>query len=138
MKWVPKISYGSGPTVLTLTYPVKIWTPRVQSVGGRAVSDAGVPESYVIRRDQLLDLSLRFTETEWVAIDTWLAFAQGAQAFDFWLDNTDNTTKYTVYLDKPEPGNGEIAPTRETFIGCFYIPITLRTTAGGRFTTTAL
>ncbi len=133
MKFVPKISYGSGPTVLTLTWPVKIWTPKAQPVGGHAVSDAGVPESFVIRRDQQCEVGIRFNEAEWVSVDTWLAFAQSAQAFDFWFNKDDDATKYTVYLDVPNPGDGEVAPTRETFIECFYIMVTLRTAAGGRF-----
>lgn len=133
MRYIPKVSYGSGPTVLTLTLPIKLWTPMSKPYGGSAVSDAGIPESFIIRRDQCCEIPIRFTEAEWPSVDQWLSFGQGAQAFDFWFDKNDNATKYTVYLEEPKMGDGEVKPTREQFTQHYYISVVLRTTAGGRF-----
>lgn len=133
LKWIPKISYGTLPTVLTLTYPQKLWTPMAQPVGGGAVSDAGIPEAFVIRRDQKCEVTIRFLESEWVAIDTWLTWGQGGNSFDFWFDKNTIGTKYTCYLDSPSLGDGDVSPDRDQFIKAFTINCTLRTTTGTRF-----
>lgn len=133
MKFIPKIVYGSGPTTLTLTTPSKLWSPKAKAIGGGAVSDAGVPESFIVRRDQLCKVEFRFFESEWVAVDTWLAFAQTASAFDFYFDKDVSGTKYTVYMDDPAPGTGDVAPTRDTYTKVFTMPIVIRTTDGSRF-----
>lgn len=131
---VPKIIYGAGPTTLILTYSQKFWTPESMSIGGSNVSDAGVLEAYVIRRDQFVKVEIRFLEAEWAAIDTWLAYAQGGGSFDWYFDNT-LSTHYTCYLEDPKPGSGKISPARDQFAKIMTIKLTLRTTSGTRFTT---
>lgn len=97
------------------------------------MSDAGVPEAYILRRDQLCKVELRFLESEWVSIDTWLASVQSGSAFDYWFNKDDITTKYTCYLDTPKLGDGEVEPSRDAFIKVYTIQVVLRTTAGTRF-----
>jgi hypothetical protein len=136
MKWVPKISYGTGPTVVTFTQAQKLWSPSARDIGGSNKSDAGIPEAFIIRRDQLCDVELRFLESEWATVDTWLAYVIQGFSFDFWFNKTDNATKYTVYLESPKVGD-DIKPKREPYGKVMSLSLTLRTTAGGRFTTGA-
>jgi hypothetical protein len=131
LKFIPKIVYNS--TTLTLTWPQKFWSPKSKPIGGSAVSDAGVPESFIIRRDQLCKTTIRFTEAEWASVDSWLNWAQQANSFDYWFDKNLIGTKYTCYLEEPNLGDGEIDPDREEFGKIFVLPITLRTTNGTRF-----
>lgn len=134
MRYVPKIIHGvGGSTTLTLTLPSKLWTPMSKPHGGSAVSDAGVPESFVIRRDQRVKLDIRFTEAEWIFVDSWLTWGQGAQSFHYWFDKNDVLTDYTVYLDEPNPGDGEVVPVRDSFTKHFAISVVLRTVNNGFF-----
>lgn len=133
MKWIPKIVYGSGPTTLTLTIPQKLWLPRARPRGGSNVSESGVPEGFIIRRDQLCRTELRFYESEWPSIDTWIAAVQSGASFDFWFDKNDILTKYTVYLEDPKLGEGEVEPTRDSYSRVYVLPVTIRTTTGTRF-----
>lgn len=133
LKWVPKIIYGTGPTTLELTWPQKLWTPSSRPIGGSAVSDSGIPESFVIRRDQLCKVEIRFTEAEWLTMDEFLIWAQNANSFDFWFDKDDEDTAYTCYLDDPRIGDGDVTPSREGYPYVFTIPLVLRTTDGSRF-----
>lgn len=84
--FVPKVVYGAGPTTINFIHPQKLWVPKAKPIGGAVVSEAGVPTAYTIRREQLVQLNLRFQEQEWAAVDDWLAFAQSGQPFDFYFD----------------------------------------------------
>lgn len=134
MQYAPKIQYGTVPTTLQLSLPQKLWTPFSRAHGGSNVSDSGVPEAFIIRRDQLVNLDLRFTEAEWPSVAAWLEFVQStAAAFDFWFDPNDVATKYTVYLESPKLGDGTIEPSRDEFREHFSIRVTLRSTSSTRF-----
>jgi hypothetical protein len=133
LPFIPKITYGSGPTVLTLTRPQKLWTPGAKSIGGKNVSESGIPEAFVIRRDQLVKTTIRFDESEWIAIDTWLAFAQTAQAFTYQFDKDVIGTAYTVYLEEPSAGDGDVTPDRDVYPKVMTLQITLRSTTSTRF-----
>lgn len=134
MQYVPKVEYGSGPTVLRFTHWQKLWTPSSQPVGGSNVSDSGVPETFIIRRDQKVDLELRFTEAELASVMAWLEWAQdNATSFYYWFNAEDITTRYSVYLESPSLGDGEIKPDRDEYRSVYSIKVTLRSTNGTRF-----
>ncbi len=135
MKWIPKVDYNS--TTFEFSLPQKLWMPRARPVGGSDVSDAGVPESYVLRREQLMKTELRFFETEWADVDMWLEFVQNSQSFYFWFDKDHISTKYAVFLDMPALGNGEVAPSRDVYTKIYTLPVTIRTTDGSRFSVDA-
>ena len=136
MKWVPKISYGITPTVITFTQTQKLWSVFSRDVGGSNKTDGGIPEAFVIRREQLCEVELGFLESEWATVDAWLANAIQGNSFDFWFNKVDNATKYTVYLESPKAGE-DIKPKRESYGKVYSLSLVLRTTAGGRFTTGA-
>jgi hypothetical protein len=129
---IPKIIYNS--TTLILTYPQKFWTPESMPIGGSNVSDAGVLEAFVIRRDQFVKVEIRFLESEWSSIDTWLAWAQSGNSFDWYFDST-LSAHYTCYLEDPKPGSGKISPVRDEYAKVMTLKLTLRSTTGTKFTT---
>ncbi|HEX2093314.1 MAG TPA: hypothetical protein VHG28_12980, partial [Longimicrobiaceae bacterium] len=102
-------------------------TPVSTAVGGTDVSAAGVPESFIIRRDQSLDVRLVFREREWPALHAWLA----------WMQDTAGTCRFhpdhaaaeyrTCYLETPRVGE-EIRPERGEHPGIYEIGVRLRTT----------
>ena len=134
MRMIPKVVYGHGPTPTTLqfTYPQRLWTPSTSTVGGTNTSAAGVVESFVIRRDQLLDVRLVFTELEWLAVQAWIAWAQdNADVFDFYPDRTGGK-KYTCYLESPKVGE-EVLPERGEYSPTYEITLKLRTSNAEQF-----
>lgn len=129
MRNIPKVVYAGG-TVLLFSLPQRAWTPGSTVVGGTDTSAAGVPETFVVRRDRTLDVRLRFREAEWPAVRAWLEWAQDtAGAFD-WYPDRDLATGHTCYLASP-PAGEEIRPERsESFRGHWEIALRLRTADG--------
>lgn len=127
MRWIPKVEYGNGPATLTLSLPQRLWTPVSTTVGGTDVSAAGVPESFVIRRDQALDVRLVFREAEWPAVHAWLAWMQDtAGTCRFYPDQ--HASQYRgCYLESPRVGE-EIRPERGDHPGIYEIGLRLRAT----------
>jgi hypothetical protein len=133
MKWIPRVVYtrsGSAPTTLDFTLPQRLWTPLSIAVGGSEVSAAGVPESFVIRRDQLLDLRLAFREGEWPAVHAWLAWMQDTAGFCVFYPDRAVGTSRTCYLETPKVGE-EIRPERGDYPGIYELAVRLRSTAPG-------
>jgi hypothetical protein len=128
MKWIPKVRYfKNGVTTLQLTLPQRLWTPVSTAVGGTGVSAAGVPESFVIRRDQSLDLRLVFRESEWPAVHAWLAWMQDTAGNCLFFPNRAASTYYICYLESPKVGE-EIRPERGDYPGIYEIAVRLRST----------
>jgi hypothetical protein len=135
VKWQPKIVYGGGPTTVNMLFGMRPYAPQSKSIGGYGVASGGATASYTQRRDQLMSATLRFFASEWAAIATWLEWAQdnAGTPFTFWLDQNDGATAYTVYLDAPH-NTQDIRPTRSVeYLDMFEIGITLRSSAGTRF-----
>jgi hypothetical protein len=126
MKWIPKVAYGTATLVFSL--PQRLWTPVSTAVGGSDVSAAGVPESFVIRRDQSLDLRLVFREAEWPAVHAWLAWMQDTAGSCRFHPDRDAAGYRTCYLESPKVGE-EIRPERGDHPGIYEIGVRLRATA---------
>lgn len=128
MKFVPRIVYN-GITI-NLTVPQEPWTPAALVVGGSDKSAAGVPESFVVRTEELCEVKLRFTEAELPSVMAWLKWAQkNSGSFTYRFDKNDIATEYTCYLESPAI-NAEIKPSRAEFKRHFGITLKLRTTTG--------
>jgi hypothetical protein len=120
LSFIPKVIYGAGPTTYNFLYPQKLWVPSAKVVGGSNVSEAGVPETFIIRRDQFIKTTIRFSEAEWADVDAWLAYAQAGNAFDFYFDQNaiqnellwsqDLTNAVWVKTRATVSGNIDIAP----------------------------
>lgn len=130
MKWIPKVIYN-GVTV-TLSLPQRPWTPGSTAVGGTDTSAGGVPESFVIRRDQTLDVRLQLWEREWPAVHAWLSWMQGTAGSCQFFPHREDTLNHTCYLDTPKVGE-EIRPERGDFPGTYEIGLRLRDTGGRAF-----
>jgi hypothetical protein len=99
---------GDWTTVL----PARPWTPADETLGGRRVAGSGVPATYIVRRDALLDLTLRLLEAEWDDLLALVTFGQTGGQITWYPDVDDAPgTSFTVYLEAPAPGM-RWAPTR--------------------------
>jgi hypothetical protein len=130
MRMIPKVVYGATTattTTLAFTYPQRLWTPLSTTIGGSNTSAAGITESFVIRRDYLLEVRPVFDETEWPAVHAWIVWAQDnpGQAFRFYPDATAPGDWYDCYLEAPKVGE-EVRPERSEFQRLFEITLRLR------------
>jgi hypothetical protein len=135
MRLIPQVEYGDpGHTVtLSFTYPQRLWTPSSSTVGGTNTSAAGVVESFVIRRDQMIDVRLVFAEREWPAVLAWIAWAQdSAGTFRFWPDATAPSDVFICWLESPKVGE-EVRPERGEFSPTYEITLKLRSADGAAF-----
>lgn len=116
--------YGSGGS-FSPRLPPKPWTPVDMTIGGSRTAAAGVPASYVVRRDSLLEVTLRIDEDEFVDLVNLLTWGQGAESFLFYPDADDLGTSYEVWLESPLAGE-RYSPERTDFLRTFETTITLR------------
>lgn len=124
MRRVPSFSYGS--TTFACSLPALPWTPVDESIGGWRDAASGTPASYVVRRDFLVDLTLRIREGEWTAFDNLLQHGQSAQPIAWTPDLLEAGTTFEVYLVDPKPG-ARYTPTRSNaYPRVFEVTITLR------------
>ncbi len=137
--FIPQVSYGPGPTILTFTHPLTPWGYIHKTVGGFGKSAAGVPEALLIRRERRLATTLTFYESQKTAVETWLEYIiDNAASFIFWLDKDNNATQYTVYLETPHMTEDVTITRHPDYIGAFTVEIVIRTVNNSRFTTNIL
>jgi len=133
LPFAPKIVYPhGGGTTLTLDTPMGYWEPESKGIGGSDLSAAGIPEAFQIRRDELLHVRLRFTESEWSDVRDFIVWAQtNAQTFDFYPDQGSGTN-YECYLHAPELREG-FRPSRMSDPAFYELTIVLRKADGTVF-----
>lgn len=119
-----RFDYGAGG-IFVPRRPPRPWTPIDASIGGSRTAAAGVPAGYVVRRDALLELTLRLDEDEWVELVNLIDYGQQGEAFLWTPDTAELGTNYPVYLEEPTPG-GRFAPQRTDFPRVLEAAITLR------------
>ena len=92
---------GDWTTVL----PTRPWTPLDETLGGRRVAASGLPATYVVRRDALLELPVRVLEAEWDDLLALVTFGQTGGQITWYPDIEDAPgTSFDVYLEAPAPG----------------------------------
>jgi len=123
--------YGvAGASDWTFALPPGAWERRTPTVGGRRVSASGVPAAYVVRREHILVLPLRFYETEWADVHALLAWGQTSESFTWYPDADMPGESYEVWLETPAAGD-EITPTRlSSYPLVLELSIGLRTVDG--------
>lgn len=132
MRWVPRITYDSG-TTFELQRAQLPWTPRSSGVGGARRTASGLGESFLVRRDQEVRVTLLFFETEWAAVRTWLEWAMDnyGTAFTFQFDKAGASTAHQVTLAEPRLGaTTTLEPERADFPGLFQVSVVLRSADG--------
>lgn len=98
-----RFTYGAQTFETTIS--VNAWTPTDRTVGGSRIAASGTPAAYVVRRDAMLEMTLRFWESEWIAVANLIAWGQSAQPITWAPDADDPGTTVDVYLDAPAPGD---------------------------------
>lgn len=121
---------------LLLEEPMEPWDVVSAGLGGAAVSATGVPESYVLRVDQIRALTLRVWEYELPDVMARIeAIRASSQPFLFAFDQDDPSTDCLVYLHAPV-WPAELRPERDgTLRGLFRLRIEIRTVDGSVFET---
>ena len=137
MRWIPKVVYNitaasPGGTTVSLSLPQRLWTPGSTAVGGTETSAAGIPESFRIRRDQVLDVRLQLREHEWPAVHGWLSWMQDTAGSCRFYPDRSASNYHDCYLESPRIGE-EIRPERGEYPGTYEIGLRLRDTAGVAF-----
>lgn len=119
-----KFEYGSQS--FTAEFPAMPWVPSDSTIGGSRTSAAGIPASYVVRRDALIDITLRIMEDEWASFLNMLYWGQSAQVLTWYPDALDTGTSFNVYWESPLAGE-RVAPSRDAeYPRMFTVSITLR------------
>lgn len=110
----------------TTTYTTRPWVPGDFTIGGSRTSAAGIPAAYVVRRDALVELTLRVTEAEYPRLLALIRYGQSSQTFVWYPDANDTSDAVTVYLEAPLAGE-RWSPTRDgAYPRHFEMTITLR------------
>ncbi len=126
----PQFVYGSPATTVSLSVAQRPWTATERTEGGSERATSGVREVFLLRRDHLLNVTLRIRESEFTALAAMVRYAQeSAPSFTF-RPNGDATTPYTVELETPTVGE-DFSPTRDEYNGALEVTLVLRRTDGG-------
>jgi hypothetical protein len=122
-----RFAYGSSTFETTIS--VRPWTPRDSTVGGTRVAGSGVPATYVVRRDNMVSVTLRLREDQWEDLLDLVAYGQAGLPFIWYPDANDLTESFTVYLHAPAAGS-EWEPTRGELPRILEATLTLRSLSG--------
>lgn len=120
-----------GVSTWTAALPIRPWNRDVPTVGGSKTSGAGVPASYLVRKDHNLIIVVQFFESEWPAFEQVLDWGQHAEIIE-WVPDFFNTpgTSFQTYLEDPLAGTS-IRPQRSTqYVRAHELAITLRKVDG--------
>lgn len=114
-----------GNTAFECEVSSKPWTPGYNTIGGSRKAASGLPASYIVAEEHLVDLFLRIRETEWAAYRAMIAYGKGAGEIT-WYPDADEPASYLCYLEAPLAGE-RATPTRDSnFLRIFEVQLTLR------------
>lgn len=100
--WKPTLADGTATLALALS--MRPFAAPIATDGGSRKVVSGARESFVRRADNYLDLTLRVTEAEVVALRAFI-LRRLANAGEAWtLTLTAGGTAHDVYLEKPAVG----------------------------------
>lgn len=127
-----RFTYGlSGD--FTPSLPPRAWTPMDETLGGVEITATGIPVSYIVRRDQEVELTLRFGEDEWDAVLALVEWGQSGQEMQWYPDALLTDPDYdasAVYLQSPAAGE-RWGPTRDgQYPRTFEVTLMLRGVGG--------
>jgi hypothetical protein len=121
---------------LDLTLSQRPWLPRTKQPGSHRVASSGLPESWVQRRDEMLDLRLVFwEEDEWRLVHDWICWAQAhaSTSFKIYLDRELAPNTYRdCYLESPV-ADTEFGPERASTVGVMEMTVRVRAVSGDLF-----
>ncbi len=130
----PRWVYNDGSAIdYSMTIAQREWGYGSKAEGGSDVSAAGVPSAFVVRRDYLLRLRLRFPAYEWPDVERLVRHLQEGGSATYYPDRDVTTRSHTVYGDKPGLAD-EIQPTRGEDPETLELAMTVRRTTSTIFT----
>jgi hypothetical protein len=110
--------FVAGTTDLTLDIPFRPHTPDSIPVGGARTSATGVTASYIVREDEVVTVTFRVWEEEYVAFRNVLRWGQRAETIT-WYPDALEPESYVVWLDAPRVGE-RFGVVRDTEFGPVY------------------
>lgn len=127
----PVVFYDDGELqVLSFTISQRPWIPDSIGVGGSSVAAAGAGEAFEVRRDEILEVRLRFFEMQWPAVRAWLTWAQRTQgSFYFYMEAGVPASARLAYLHSPQMGES-MKPERGEYPGTYERTVELRSADG--------
>jgi hypothetical protein len=127
---VPQIVYNPGVlTTLTLTIPMKFWQPESGAAqGGFDVVPSGVGEAYVVRWQELVNLGLRFRQSEYQAVHDWWKWSVSSMlSYTFTFDTArPGDGSYLVYTERPTMTDGFKPDRDESYPGAWTLQCAIR------------
>ena len=133
--WRPWFEWGfSGNlSTLSLRWPMSMWEPADDGVGGSATAASGIQEAYHIRRDRVVSLDLRVEEDELPSVRDFIRWARSSgHAFRFRFEQTDPATEYDCLLESSrwEDGSRVTYSRDPEYSRLFRVPLDIRTERG--------
>jgi hypothetical protein len=115
-----------GTETYAFSYPVSRWLPGQRTIGLTMKDATGLPGTTVQNRRYTLGLNLRFHESEWSMVHTFLTRAQGRDSFTWQPNGIPGTpSAFTVRLESPRVTD-PIHPTRDSnYPSVLTLPIIL-------------
>lgn len=120
--------YGPDAEIVTveMELPHRFVSDVDETMGGRRIASAGIGASFIVRRDQMWEVPLRFREEQWTDVLALIVWGQSEAALTWYPDADDLLVSYTVYLHAPEAGS-MVKPTRNAEYPWMYeLTVTLR------------
>lgn len=138
-RYRPRFAGPEGaPAAFVPQFPMlRPWSSRTQHLGGHGEAAAGEQESYRVRSDRIVRLTIRLTEAELPTFDAWMEWWMANPGpIDFRFVHDDASTERSVRLHHPtmEEGDVDYQPT-EQFGGGYTTDIEIRTADGQPFAT---
>ncbi len=114
-----------GVTSFECEVSAKPWTPGYNTIGGSRKAASGLPASYIVDEEHLVDLFLRIRESEWTAYRALIAYGKASGEIT-WYPDADEPTSYLCYLESPSAGE-RVTPSRDgNYPRIFEVQLTLR------------
>lgn len=118
-----------GAVDWTTTLPPRTWNYSDVTVGGSRTTASGMQAGYVVRRDAILDLTLRVRETEWADLITFVSAAQTG-AVVTWYPDSASVTTFQVYLSAPLAGDALSGVRSDEYPRVMEVALKLRAVSG--------
>ena len=124
---IPRFVFDGN--TLDLSIPMRPTVPDDETEGGSVDSAAGLPAAYEVRRYDLLQMELRFLDSEWLSVLEFIRYGQRSTGtFSVYPDL--NIDEYrTCYLHAPRMGEN-VRPARGEYFGEYVLGIVVRSISG--------
>lgn len=90
LRWIPTFIFGPAEDLetLALSLPVALWQHSVPTIGVTRKTATGLPGVTFKNRQQMITVPIRFTESEWPAVQRLIEWGQTKAPF-IWIPDSD-------------------------------------------------